>query len=163
MDQYLHRNSHHSIFTKYSRYNTLTHRASTICLDWQLHGQKQQHIRTALRRCNYPDRIFHRLQTKLDIKLIIHNCTTNSYRHKDKDKKTKNIYMMFPYSKTLSYSLKSVCNKVGFQVQVALKDKDNISPTKKGLYIGTSVTTQDVQWNKLAGEAGPLVKDSRNI
>ena len=65
MDQYLHWDSHHSISTKYNVYNTLTHRARTICLDWELLGQEQQHIRITISRYNYPDWVFHRLQTKL--------------------------------------------------------------------------------------------------
>ena len=64
--QYLHWDSHHSISIKYNIYNTLTHWARTLCSDWVLLEQEQQHIRIALSRYSYPDWVFHRLQTKLD-------------------------------------------------------------------------------------------------
>ena len=69
-DKYLHWDSHHSISTKYSVVDTLTHRAQTVYSDQQLLGQEQIHIRTALNRCIYPALVFHRLQTKLDYQLV---------------------------------------------------------------------------------------------
>ena len=57
-EQCLHWHSHYSIATKYTVFNTLTHRVHTICLDQVLFGQGQQHIRTTLNRCDYPFRSF---------------------------------------------------------------------------------------------------------
>ena len=48
MDQYLHWESHHNVTNKYSIFNTLTHRAWTVCSNQQLLGQEQHHIQTAL-------------------------------------------------------------------------------------------------------------------
>ena len=51
MDQYLRRDSHHSLTNKYSVYNTLTHRAQTVWTDF---GQEYQHIKTTFSRCKVP-------------------------------------------------------------------------------------------------------------
>ena len=40
---------------------------------------------------------------------------TNSNTHKDKDSKTKNIFIVIPYSRGLSQSFKNICGKVGVQ------------------------------------------------
>ena len=77
-DQYLHWYSHHSISAKYSVVNTLTQRVQTVCSDQQLLGQEQLHIRTPLSRCNYPDWVFNRLQTKLDFQPSHQDHSTNS-------------------------------------------------------------------------------------
>ena len=76
-DQYLHWDSHHCIFTKCSLFNTHADRTQTICSDQELLRQDQQCIRTSLSRCNYPDWVFHRLQTKLDFQLSCQDHNTN--------------------------------------------------------------------------------------
>ena len=68
-DQYLHCDSHHSITSKCSVYNTLSPRVQCVCSDEQLLEQDNQHIHMALRKCNYSDWIFHKLQTKRDFLL----------------------------------------------------------------------------------------------
>ena len=106
-EQYLHLDSHHIISTKYS-----------VCAQTGSYLDRgQQHIRTALGRCNYPDWVFHRLKAKLDFQLSIHNHNTNSYTQKDMDNKTKT---------STWWSLKSVCKKAGFQDQFK-------EPTQSGI------------------------------
>ena len=82
--QYLHWDRHHSITNKYNVYNTLSHRAQDVCSNQQLLKQENQHIPTALCRCNYPDRVFCRFQAKLEFQLSQkqwHN-STNFHRNK---------------------------------------------------------------------------------
>ena len=93
-DHYLHWDSHFSIST--------THRACTICSDQELCGWEQQHIRTALNRCNYFEWVFHRLQTKKDLQLSLQDCNNNTKMCRDKDNKTNNNYIVVLYSKGLS-------------------------------------------------------------
>ena len=102
-------------------------------------GQEQQHIRTALSRCNYPSRVFLRLQTKLDFHLSLQDCNTNHSINRNKDNKTPLWWSLT--QNVLSESFKRICNKVGVQLHfkvgntikdllMAPKEKDNI--TKKG-------------------------------
>ena len=58
--------SHHSITNTYSFYNTLSHRAWYVCSNQHLLVQENQHIHTSLKRCNYPDWVFHKLQMKMN-------------------------------------------------------------------------------------------------
>ena len=66
----------------------------------------------ALCNCNYPEWVFHRLDTKIDFHLSLQDCNTNTSMCKEKDK-SNNIYIVVPYSKGLSESFRNVCNKVG--------------------------------------------------
>ena len=142
-DQYLYWDNHQSISNKYSIFNILTHRVQTVCSDQQLLGQELQHIRTSCNRCNYPDWVFHRLQTKLDYQLSLQHHNNKPNIHKDINN-TKNIFIVVPYLKGLSERFKSICGKAGVQIHfkgnntikdlsVASKDKDDI--TSKGSVI----------------------------
>ena len=51
-DQYLHWDSHHSITNKYNIYHTLSQRVQYVCSSQQLLKQENQHMQTALHRCN---------------------------------------------------------------------------------------------------------------
>ena len=53
-DQYLQWDSHHSLSAKYSVIGTLTHRAKVVCTDPDILQSEINHLRRALRRCNYP-------------------------------------------------------------------------------------------------------------
>ena len=68
-DQYLHWGSQHSITNKYIVYNTLSHRTQYVCSNQELLEQENQYIHMALGRCNYPDWVFHKLQTKMTFQL----------------------------------------------------------------------------------------------
>ena len=97
-------------------FNTLTHKAQTVYSDQELLWQEQQHIRTALNRCNCLNWVFLRLQTKFDFQLSVQDHNTNHSINRVKDSKTNNINIVVPYSKGPSERFKRVCNKVGVQV-----------------------------------------------
>ena len=119
-----------------SVFNTLTHRANTVCSNEELFRHDQWHSRTALIRCNYPKWVFDRLQTKIDFHPSV-QINTNTNMCRNKDNKTNNIYMVVPYWKCLVESLRNICMKVGVQIHIrrqhhqeslmVLKDKANIA------------------------------------
>ena len=93
-----------------------------------------------LSRCNYPDWVFHRLQTKLDCQLSLQHHNNSLYTHKDINK-TTDSFIVVPCSRGVSESFKNVCVKAGVQVHfkggntikdllVAPKDRESI--TNKG-------------------------------
>ena len=73
----------------------LSHIAWTVCSDQQLLGHELLHITTALSRCNYPDWILHRLQTKLDYQLRVQQHNNKPNTHKNINK-TKDIFIVVP-------------------------------------------------------------------
>ena len=115
MGQYVHWDGHHSMFNKNSVYSTPTLRAQTGSSKLQLLGHEYQHIKTALSRCNYPDRVFNRLYTKMDYKLSLQHHNNYPKAHRDTNK-NEDILIVVPYSKGLNKSFKNICRKVGVQV-----------------------------------------------
>ena len=93
-------------------------------------------------KCNYPDWVFHRLQSKIDYHLSLQDHNMHTRTLMDKDRKINNPYIMVLYSKGLSKSFRNVCSKVGVQAHFkeghhhksfrVPKDKDNII-SKSGL------------------------------
>ena len=63
-DQYLQRDSHHSLSEKYSVIGKLTHRAKTVCTGPELLQRELQHLRKALVKCKYPHWAINRVQSK---------------------------------------------------------------------------------------------------
>ena len=53
-DQYLQWDSHHHLSAKFSVSQTLSHRASTMCIKPELLQQEKDHLRKALTKCKYP-------------------------------------------------------------------------------------------------------------
>ena len=78
-------------------------------------GIRKQHIHMALSRYNYLDRVFHKLQTKLDFQLSQQQCHNNINLHRDTNK-NNNIFTVVAYSKGLSESFRNICGKAGVQV-----------------------------------------------
>ena len=64
-DQYLQRDSHHSLSAKYSVIGTLTHRAKVVCTEPELPQGKINHLRRALEKCNYLTWAINRVQHKV--------------------------------------------------------------------------------------------------
>ena len=52
-DLYLHWDSHHSLASKYSVINTITHRAKAVCSTPQLLKGELQHLEEILMKCKY--------------------------------------------------------------------------------------------------------------
>ena len=141
--------------------------------DQQLLVQELKHIRTALSRSNNPDWVFHRLQTKLDYQLSLQYHNINPNAQKDINK-TKDIYIVVPYSRGLNESFKNVCGKAGVQVyfkgNYTIKDllvppprTSTTSLKKEVLSTDISVTIWDAQWSTSVRLIGPLGIDTRNI
>ena len=103
---YLHWDSHHSITNKYSVYNTLSHRAQNVCSNQQLLKRKNQHIQTALCRCNYPEWVFHTLWAKLEFQLSQNQWHNNRNLHRINNR--NHNFIVVPYSKGFSESFRSM-------------------------------------------------------
>ena len=133
-DLYLQWDSHHTIPSKYSVVGTLYHRAKTICSNQEMLLKEEQHLFQALRKCKYPNWALNR------VKLRCQNPSKkqkNTNQRKQNNQFRKNLYMVVPYYKGLSKSIKRSCNKFGVQVHfkggltikdllMAPKDKDHI-------------------------------------
>ena len=133
-DLYLHWDSNHTITSKYGVVDTLHHRAQVICSGPELLQQEEKHLHQALTRCNYPEWALKRAK--------IISKTRKSKKHKNNTKDsssslTQRPYMVVPYYKGVSESLKKICGKHGVQVYfkgghtiksllVAPKDQDPI-------------------------------------
>ena len=112
-DLYLQWDSHHTLPSIYSVIGTLHHRTQTICSNPQLLQQEEDHLYRALTKCKYPAWALNRIKMK----------TRNPAHNKNRSNKTnsgrnnnQNAYIIVPYYKGLSESLKKVCSKHGVQV-----------------------------------------------
>ena len=92
---------------------TLYHRAQAICSNPQLLQQEEDHLYRALTKCKYPVWALNRIKFK----------TRNPAQNNDKSIKinsgtnnNQNPYIVVPYYRGLSESLKKVCSKHGVQV-----------------------------------------------
>ena len=98
--------------SKYSVVGTLHHRAQIICSSPQLLWQEQKHLQQALTKCKYPAWALNGVKTKT-------KATTNKNRrgtNNSDNSSNQKPYMVVPYYKGMSESLKKVCNKHGVWV-----------------------------------------------
>ena len=141
-DLYLQWDSHHSIAAKYSVINTLHHRAKAVSSNNQLLKEEEDHLQEVLTRNKYPLWALNRVKIK--------NRTTQA-KQQQQHRTQSNVntsratgnqksYMVLPYVKGLSESIKNVGKKYGIQIYfkggntiksllMTPKDKDHI--TKK--------------------------------
>ena len=133
-DQYLKWDSNHTITSKYGVVGTLHHRAKTICSSPKLLQHEEKHLHQALTRCGYPEWALKRA------KITSKNRKEKKQKNIAKDNSnslTQKPYMVVPYFKGVSESLKKICGKHGVQVYfkggntiktllMAPKDKDPI-------------------------------------
>ena len=142
-DLYLQLDSHHSIAAKYSVINTLHHRAKAVCSNNQLLKEEEDHLKEVLTGNKYPLWALNRVKIK--------NKTTQAQQQRiQPNVNTKGTtcnqksYMVLPYVKGLSESMKNVGKKHGIQTYfkggktiksllMTPKDKDHI--TKKSAII----------------------------
>ena len=138
-DLYLQWDSHHSIAAKYSVINTLHHRAKAVCSNKQLLEEEEEHLKKVLTENKYPMWALNRVKLK--------NKATKTQEQRRPQNTTakvtagnKRSYMVLPYVKGLSESMKNVGKKHGIQTYfrggntiksllMTPKDKDHI--TKK--------------------------------
>ena len=112
-DLYLQWDRNHTITSKYSVVGTLHHRAQVICSSPELLQQEEKHLHQALTRCNYPKWALNRaiIRSKARNTRKQNNNTNNNVI-----KQNQRPYMVVPYHKGLSESLKKICGKHGVQV-----------------------------------------------
>ena len=142
-DQYLYWDSNHFITAKNSVYNTLAHRAKVVSSTPEDLAKELDHLRKALKACQFPNWALNKLQHQFELK---HNHNrddnptegqqpNNNNRDNTNNKQNKNISMVIPYIQGLTEKFKRTCNKQGFQVYfkgtytikqllMATKDKD---------------------------------------
>ena len=138
-DLYLQWDSHHSNAAKYSVINTLYHRAKAVCFNKQLLEDEEEHLKKVLTENKYPMWTLNRVKLK-------NKATITQEQRRPQNTIANNItgnkrsYMVLPYVKGLSESMKNVGKKHGIQTYfrggntiksllITPKDKDHI--TKK--------------------------------
>ena len=143
-DLYLQWDSHHSIAAKYSVINTLHHRAKAVCSKNQLLKGEEDHLQKVLTGNKYPLWPLNRVKLK--------NKTTQAQKQRKQQNANakvtsgnKKSYMVLPYVKGLSESMKNVGKKHGIQTYfrggntiksllMTPKDKDHISKKSGIIY-----------------------------
>ena len=123
------------IAAKYSVVNTLNHRAKAVCSTQQLLDEEEYHLQKVLKENKYPNWALNRVKNKIK---------TSTKQDPKRREHTSNIrgqnkpYMILPYVRGLSESMKNICSKHGVQVHnrggntikgllMAPKDKDHIT------------------------------------
>ena len=141
-DLYLQWDSHHSIAAKYSVINTLHHRAKAVSSNNQLLKEEEDHLQEVLTRNKYPLWALNRVKIKNRTTQANQQQQHRTQSNVNTSRTTGNqkSYMVLPYVKGLSESIKNVGKKHGIQIYfkggntiksllVTPKDKDHI--TKK--------------------------------
>ena len=131
-DLYLQWDSNHTLISMYGVVGTLHHRAQKICSSPELLQQEEKHLHQALKNCKFPEWALNKakLRSKAKKKRTMGTNTSNNNQ-------SPKPYMVVPYHKSVSESLKKTCNKHGIQVYfkggrtiksllMAPKDKDPI-------------------------------------
>ena len=112
-DLYLQWDSNHTITSKYGVVGTLHHMAKVICSSPELLQQEEKHLHQALTRCKYPEWALKRA------KVISNTRKAKKNKNSARDSSSSLIqkhYMVVPYYKGVSESLKKICGKHGVQV-----------------------------------------------
>ena len=134
-DLYLQLDSHHTIAAKYSVVSTLQHRAKAVCLTQQLLKEEEEHLQKVLTENKYPTWPLNRVKNKIKAPT---RQELQRREHANNTKGQNKPYMILPYVRGLSESMKNICNKYGVQVHyrggntikdllMAPKDKDHIT------------------------------------
>ena len=142
-DLYLQWDSHHSIAAKYSVINTLHHRAKAVSSNNQLLKEEEDHLQEVLTRNKYPLWSLNRVKIKNKTTQAQQQQRTQPNANTRGTIGNQKSYMVLPYVKGLSESIKNVGKKHGIQTYfnggntiksllMTPKDKDLI--TKKKWY-----------------------------
>ena len=110
-DLYLQWDSNHTLTSKYGVVGNLHHRAQQICSSPELLQQEEKHLHQALKNCKFPEWALNKakLRSKVKKKRTMGTNTSNNNQ-------SPKPYMVVPYHKSVSESLKKTCNKHGIQV-----------------------------------------------
>ena len=109
---YLKWDSHHPISSKYSVVDTLHHRAKAVCSTPDKLKREEEHLSRVLTKCKYPTWAINRVKMKMKKPAQKKKNTGNN----NNQASYKKPYMVVPYYKGLSESVKRTCNKHGVQV-----------------------------------------------
>ena len=125
------------------------HRAKAVCSNLQHLYEEQEHLQKVLTRCKYPEWALNRMKNKINAPVIPKVSNNNNNNNKptsgSNNSNIKSNYIVAPYTKGLSESIKNVCKKYGIQVYfkgvrtikdllVAPKDKDHITMNSGIIY-----------------------------
>ena len=143
-DLYLQWDSHHSIAAKYSVINTLHHRAKAVCSNNQLLKEEEDHLQKVLTDNKYPMWALNRVKLKTKATQALEQCKQKNTKAIETSGNKKS-YMVLPYVKGLSESMKNVGKKHGIQTYfkggntiksllMTPKDKDHISKKSGIIY-----------------------------
>ena len=143
-DLYLQWDSHHSIAAKYSVINTLHYRAKAVCSNKQLLKEEEDHLQKVLTENKYPMWALNRVKLKTKATQAQEQCKQKNTNVKDTPGNKKS-YMVLPYVKGPSESMKNVGKKHGIQTHfrggntiksllMTPKDKNHISKKSGIIY-----------------------------
>ena len=88
-DQYLHWDSNHHITAKQSVFNTLAHRAKTVSSSQDSMDNELDHIKIALKHCQFPPWAFNQWHHKFTQSNLQSNSTTNTTSNNNPTDSTK--------------------------------------------------------------------------
>ena len=114
-DQYLHWDSNHHITAKKSVFNTLAHRAKTVSSTRDSLDKELDHIKTALKCCQFPSWA----STSGTTGSSSHNnspTTPNPHNNSTTDKSKTKATIVVPYIPNTSKKFKKLCKSKGIQV-----------------------------------------------
>ena len=144
-DQYLQWDSHHHLSAKFSVIHTLSHRASTLCSNPELHQQEKDHLRKVLTKCKYPKWVLDKVEKRLykSTRQVTNGGTTGAQPATNEVKKKGHI--VIPYTQGLCESIKKMCGRYGIQTHfeggrtiknllVSPKDKDPMVNQSGAIY-----------------------------
>ena len=116
-DQYLHWDSNHHITAKQSVFNTLAHRAKTVSSTQDSLDKEMDHIKSALKHCQFPSWALNQWHHKFIQSQHPSNNTTNPpTNNSTTDKSKTKATIVVPYIPKASNKFKKVCKSKGIQV-----------------------------------------------
>ena len=116
-DQYLHWDSSHHITAKQSVFNTLPHRAKTVSSTQDSMDKELDHIKTALKHCQFPSWALNQWHHRFNQSQQHPNNPNNNPNHNNPTDKPKyKATIVVPYIPNTSEKFKKVCKRKGIQV-----------------------------------------------
>ena len=115
-DLYLQWDSHHTIAAKYSVVSTLHHRANAVCSTQQLLEEEEHHLGKVLKENKYPNWALNRVKNKIKAPKAPRKQNLKRKENTNNSRDQNKPYMVLPYVRGLSESMKNICSKHGVQV-----------------------------------------------
>ena len=132
--------SHHTLTSKYGVIGTLQYRGQTICSNPQLLQEEGEYLQSALRKYKYPNWALNKVRIKAK-----KPATNKDQTNRTNTNNNQKSYIVVPYYRGLSESIKKIGNKYGVQVYfiggttiknllMSPKDKDPIQKKRGVIY-----------------------------